>query len=68
MKTHGEAEVYFHIFINSTLNGGEWSSSCSGLFNSGGKPPLYAVDKKASGLQSQSARRREENNPADTRN
>jgi len=28
MKVYGGMEVYLHTFLNSELNGGEWSTSC----------------------------------------
>jgi hypothetical protein len=28
MKAYGGVDVYIHIFLTSTLSGGEWSASC----------------------------------------
>jgi hypothetical protein len=35
----GEAEVKFHVYLTSALDGGEWSASCSSHFTSGEKVP-----------------------------
>jgi hypothetical protein len=35
MKTYGGVEVSLHAFLNSSLNGGQWSISHFGCFTSG---------------------------------
>jgi hypothetical protein len=32
MKVYWGVEVYFHSFLTSELDGGEWSASCRGRF------------------------------------
>jgi hypothetical protein len=39
MKTYGGMDVQIHIFLNSTLVGGEWSASRPGLFIPGKRSP-----------------------------
>jgi hypothetical protein len=35
MKAYGGVDVYIHIFLTSTLVGGEWSASRTGRFTPG---------------------------------
>jgi hypothetical protein len=39
MKTYGEVDEYIHVFLTSTLVGGEWSASRSGRSTSGETAP-----------------------------
>jgi hypothetical protein len=43
MKAYGRVDVYVHIFLTSTLVGGEWSVSRPGCFTpkERGPPPLH---------------------------
>jgi hypothetical protein len=34
MKTYGSIELYFHAFLTSALDRGEWSASCPDRFTS----------------------------------
>jgi hypothetical protein len=40
MKAYGGVDVYIHIFLTSTLVGGEWSASHPGRFTPVKKPLL----------------------------
>jgi hypothetical protein len=40
MKTYGGVDVWVHIFLTSTLDGGKWSASCPGKFTPKDKAPL----------------------------
>jgi len=63
MKMYGGVEVYFRIFLTSTLGRGEWSASRPGLIP-GGKSSPYPLDRRLNGAQSQSGRGGEgEKNP-----
>jgi hypothetical protein len=39
MKEHGGVDVQIHIFLTSTLAGGEWSASRPGSFTPGERAP-----------------------------
>jgi hypothetical protein len=40
MKAYGGVDVEIHLFMNSALVGGEWSATCPGRFNYGGRAPM----------------------------
>jgi hypothetical protein len=48
--------VYFHTFLTSLLDGGEWSASRPGRFTLQGKSPWYQLDRRLGGPQSRSGR------------
>jgi hypothetical protein len=39
MKTYGRVDVWIHVFLNSALDGGEWSASCPCRFSPGETTP-----------------------------
>jgi len=45
-----------HLFLISALYGSEWSASRPGRYIPGEETPYYPLDRKLSGLQSQSGR------------
>jgi hypothetical protein len=59
MKAYGGVHVYIHIFLTSSLVGGEWSASRPAALPPGSSPwyPLY---RKLCGPQSRSERREED--------
>jgi hypothetical protein len=55
MKMYGGVDVYIHIFLTSSLVGGEWSASCLGHCTPG-KSSWYPLDRRLGGPQSRSGR------------
>ena len=54
VKAYGGVDLQLHSFLALTLDGGEWSVSGSGRFNSRGKrAPGHPQDKNVSASQSQ---------------
>jgi hypothetical protein len=49
----GGIEVYFHSFLTSVLDSGEWSTSRPGRFTPG-KEPRYLLNRRLGGSRSQS--------------
>jgi hypothetical protein len=58
----GEMEVQLHAFLNSALDGDEWSASCSNRFNPGVRVPKYLLNWRLGVPQSRSGRGGEEKN------
>jgi hypothetical protein len=55
-------EIELHASLISALDGGEWSASHPGRFIPQGKSPLYSLDRRLDGPQSQSGRGSEDKN------
>jgi hypothetical protein len=58
MKAYWGAELQLHSFLNSTLNGGEWSTSLPDRFTLKERDPL---DRRLDGPQSRCGRSDEKN-------
>jgi hypothetical protein len=43
MKAYGEMDIQIHIFLTSTLDGGEWSAARPGRFTHEKGPPVTIV-------------------------
>jgi hypothetical protein len=56
MNMYGEVEVQSHTFLTSALEGGEWSNSHIGRFNSGGEITRFPLDSGLAGPLTRSRR------------
>jgi hypothetical protein len=63
MKTYGGVDVQIHVYLTLALVGGKWSASRPDRFTPGERAPVYALDRRLGGPQSQSGRRGEEKIP-----
>jgi hypothetical protein len=58
MQIYGGVDVWFHVFLTSALVGDVWSASPPGRFTPEKIIPRYALERRLSGHQSQSGRRK----------
>jgi hypothetical protein len=63
---YGGINILIHVFLTSALVGGEWWTSCPGVFTPGGKGPRYPLDRSLDEPQSRSGRAEKKKNIAPT--
>jgi hypothetical protein len=54
MKAYAGVHVQIHVFLTSTLDGGEWSASRPAALTPEKEPPPFPLYRRLDGLQSQS--------------
>jgi hypothetical protein len=62
MRRIGGMEVYLHAFLNSALDGDEWSASSSSRFIRRERVPWHPLDRRLDGQQNRSGVGGEEKN------